>query len=220
MGCSKCNRGACQCKRGATGATGAAGAGGLGATGATGAAGALGATGATGVGTLGATGATGAAGDPGGATGATGAIGATGPGGGATGATGPAGAILADEAAINVSELTTSATYTDLATVGPTVSLAVPASGAVLVSISADISTDSDLVAGSVGVELSGANVLAPADDTALKLSGNFSRYRASSVFVMTGLTPGLTTFELKYRSNVPGNITIFDARQLSVVAL
>lgn len=208
MGCSKCNRGACQCgRRGATGATGPGG-GGSGATGATGAAG---------VGALGATGATGVAGDPGGATGASGPAGAAGTAGaaGATGATGPAGGdLLAAADAVAALEGTVSASYADLPTVGPTVSVTIGPSGTALVSLSAQART---AVGGSIGyasVELTGANVLAASDANAVALPDDA---RGSASFLLTGLTPGVTQFQMKYRTTAADS---FELRQLSVVAL
>lgn len=243
MSC-QCRSTNCGCKKnkpGATGPTGPSGVGTPGATGATGGVGSDGATGATGAGSLGATGATGPAGDPGGATGATGATGAAGDPGGATGATGAGGAGAtgatgaagagatgatgvagsAGQAGVDfvlTAEQTVSDVYADLATIGPTLVITVGPSGAVLVSISAEVEGNftSDVAVGRASVELSGANVQAPTDINALAALDSM---RASSAFVIAGLAPGLTVFQMKYRTNT-GDIVTFSQRQLSVVAL
>lgn len=143
----------------------------------------------------------------------------------------------ASESVLN-NESTTSTSMTDLATVGPSVEVAVGPSGRALVIVSAEwtgvtetgvgISTGG----GRMGYEATGANTL-PA----------ITRYSASSsirhafssapagvnfelmtgisrVTLRTGLTPGLTTFTAKYQSFVGVVPTSFRDRNITVMAL
>jgi hypothetical protein len=106
-------------------------------------------------------------------------------------------------AALLTQQATTSTTYTDLATVGPAITLPVPASGRVLVSVTAGIQTSTGGASGFMSFAMSGANTVPPATDnsTALNLIGNDFQ-KASATFVLTGLSPGSTTFTAKYRTN------------------
>jgi hypothetical protein len=106
-------------------------------------------------------------------------------------------------AALSTTESTTSTTYADLQTVGPAVTLDVPASGRVLVSVTTGISTTTGGGSGYMSFALSGANTQAPPADNslALNLFGNDFQ-KASASFVLNGLTPGSTTFTAKYRTN------------------
>ena len=119
-----------------------------GPTGARGPTGTQGPTGSTGAqGPTGVRGPTGAQG-PSGSTGATGAQGPTG-GTGATGAQGPPGpggtaGTVADSVAATAA--TPSLTYADLTTVGPTVTLPIPVSGRVLVSVTSGMTGSSGAV--------------------------------------------------------------------------
>ena len=96
-------------------------------------------------------------------------------------------------------ETTTSSTYTDLATVGPAVTVVVPASGMVLISVTAGM-VSSNGNAGYMGFVVSGANTSAATDPLALNLQGN-QFVKASATFLLTGLTPGSTTFTAQYRT-------------------
>lgn len=194
---------------GPTGSTGPAG-----ATGPTGPQGAQGAKGDTG-----ATGPQGAQG-PQGATGATGAQGPTGPTG-ATGATGPAGSTTPTQAIVTTGESTSSSSYTDLTTTTDSVTVTVPSNGAVMVCIYAQIGGNAAGAQGYMSFALSGANTASATDDTAI-----MARYSASSSlmgwlgtpFVLTGLTPGSTTFKAKYKAG--GGTATFTSRRIAVIPL
>jgi hypothetical protein len=157
-------------------------------------------------GPAGAAGATGAKGDtgaqgPAGATGATGAKGDKGD----TGAQGPAGATGVagiTGATVSTSQTITSTTYTDLTTTGPSVTVTVPSSGIVMVTLTAKIGTNTNGAVGTMGFALSGSNTAAASDTQALwpaRLnSGDFAQ--GSATFLVTGLSAGSTTFTSKYR--------------------
>lgn len=93
--------------------------------------------------------------------------------------------------------------YVNLATVGPTVTIDVPDSGEVLVTISAYIAC-SGHIGGYMGFEMSGANTAAASDTEAIVTQGvpaYAGTLAASRVFHKKGLNPGTTTFTAKYKS-------------------
>lgn len=98
---------------------------------------------------------------------------------------------------------TTSTSYTNLGTVGPSVSLTVPSSGEVTVNVAATVTTQPANQTPYMSFELSGSNTASAADAKAALTAprttagpgGTLSR-----TFHLTGLTPGTTTFTAKYR--------------------
>jgi hypothetical protein len=133
-----------------------------------------------------------------GPTGARGPTGVQGPTGarGPTGPTGTAGTVAANVAA---SESTSSPVYTDLATLGPTVTVVVPASGRVLVTVTTSELGNAGSTACFMSFAGSGANTITAVDANAvIQLGGAIQRASASSV--LTGLNPGSTTLTAKYR--------------------
>jgi hypothetical protein len=119
-------------------------------------------------------------------------------------------------ATVATSETTTSATYVDLTTTTDSVTLNVPSSGMVLVALYAAL-TNSAANYSNVGFALSGANTVAAADTMALSFNGT-SFLVASAVFQLTGLTPGSTTFKMKY--DVTSGTGTFKNRRISVTPL
>lgn len=119
---------------------------------------------------------------------------------------------------------------------GPTVDIAVGASGRLLVLVSADISTQRSAVAagntaiphGEMGFTLSGANTLAAATSRALVVSGNMLTSSGTITFgtsgaatravLLTGLAPGLTTVTAAYR--LGGNATQTNISQRNITAM
>lgn len=131
-------------------------------------------------------------------------------------------------ARVSASETTTSTSYTDLSTTTDTVTAVIGANGMALVSlycgtIQNDTSADYSLVA----FVVSGANTIAAADSGANMFSLKLRNAAASVVGdwgfggsqLLTGLTPGSTTFKMKYRVAVGGTGT-FAERKISVVPL
>jgi hypothetical protein len=155
-----------------------------GATGPSGKEGATGEKGATGAGATGPTGPSGADG-PTGARGATGATGST----GATGATGPAGTAGTKAGSIAASESTTKETFTELPSgkSEPFASVTVPASGRVLVSVTAQMEASTGEGSCFMGFAISGGDTVAPSDAHALILAGK-ALQGSSASFVVEGL--------------------------------
>jgi hypothetical protein len=118
-------------------------------------------------------------------------------------------------------ESTSSTSFTDLATVGPTVpNVRIPASGKARVTISAQFSaTTAPLTAGSVGVAVSGDTTIAPSSQKSLFLIGNSGALNATRAVLFEGLPAGgLCTFTLKYLTN--GTSHDFANRDITVETL
>jgi hypothetical protein len=117
----------------------------------------------------------------------------------------------------STSESTTSATYTDLASVGPTRDVTVTGSGKILVIVHAFITNTAGAEGGLMSFALSGANVVAASDVDALRLNST-SESGASAVHLIGGLAAGMTTVTAKYRSSSSGNTAAFRVRELTVI--
>lgn len=111
-------------------------------------------------------------------------------------------------------EATTSTTFTDLTTPGPAVTVTVPASGKVRVTVGVNAANNTANKYCAVGVALSGANTAAAV--AVLTASAGAAAYQRRSVTtIMTGLTPGSTTFTSKY--SVESNTGTFYNREIIV---
>lgn len=123
-------------------------------------------------------------------------------------------ALIPVAARVATSESTASATYVDLTTVGPAVTFTVPASGKVLVTLAAGLYNASAYSI--MGVALSGANTVA-ADDAFALVSGGVAGLdmALSTTLLISGLTPGITTFTAKYRT--PGGTVTAKNRVIKV---
>lgn len=139
-------------------------------------------------------------------------------------------AIRLQSAIVAANEATSSTTYGDLSSIGPTIDFEVPFTGRVLMFVVAQIrwSLADDEGGGQMSVQLSGANIAAPSGEWALLsytqvIGGNTSNqgiHRACAVYPFTGLTPGLTTFTAKYRAVVSGLSCQFEDRMIALMAL
>lgn len=100
------------------------------------------------------------------------------------------------------SETTDSATYTDLETPGPSVTIEVPPSGVVRVDLRARFRNSTASSFAFMGFALSGANTAAADDEYALGLQspGGNAMWQVGIPFIIAGLNPGETTFTCKYR--------------------
>ena len=104
---------------------------------------------------------------------------------------------------IDTSETTTSTTFTDLATVGPSVTLTTGTKA--LVTITSYIHNSTNSTENFIGFAVSGATTIA-ADSTRCLFLSNTStgngrpELRYSYSYILTGLTAGSNTFTLKYR--------------------
>lgn len=124
------------------------------------------------------------------------------------------------EALVATSEATTSTSFTDLTTTTDTVTVTIGANGLALVTIAADMSNSAATGFTYVGFAISGATTVAANDNRALKNQSfaNNGQLGLSGAFLVTGLTPGSTTFKLKYRVN--GSTGTFLNRRIGVVPL
>lgn len=133
---------------------------------------------------------------------------------------------------VNVHEsTTTAASWVDLTTPGPQVTINIGPSGRVILILSAkggwDL-TGADIGQGAfMSAELSGANVMGA--DTVwgafIEAQHGSTTYSVisttmASVYTFEGLTPGLTTFTAKYASGVGGLAADFNRRTITVIAL
>lgn len=116
-------------------------------------------------------------------------------------------------------ESTTSTSYNDLTTVGPTVEVETGAFA--LVINTADITNNTAGQSGRMTWEVSGASSFAAEDFRALRVTvpstTGFGNVRASVTTAIGGLTPGMNTFTSKYRAS--GGTATFANRRLTVLA-
>jgi len=119
-------------------------------------------------------------------------------------------------ATVATSQTTASTTMTDLATVGPSVTVTIGANGLALVIMTCGISNSASN-ATRVGYAVSGNSTVAASDSTALVATGT-NTIAPSVVFLATGLTAGSNTFTLKY--DVSGGTGTFSGRVITVLPL
>lgn len=124
----------------------------------------------------------------------------------------------ATTATVATSETTTSTSYTDLSTSGPAVTVTIGANGLALVMVNTQMGNNNASGFASMSFAVSGANTQAAADAFAV-FTGNQVTNRASSVFLLTGLNSGSTTFTSKYAALVAGTST-FLGRKITVIPL
>lgn len=112
-------------------------------------------------------------------------------------------------ATVTTAQATTSTSYVDLTTAGPSVTIATGTSAMVTVDC---------YCAGQAyaGPAVSGATTLAASDTYAVFIGAAGS---ASRTFKITGLTAGDNTFKLQYRTTTGGSLN-FSYRTMTVVAL
>jgi hypothetical protein len=118
---------------------------------------------------------------------------------------------------VATSQTTTSLTYTDLATVGPSVTLTLPAGATkalVVLTAAANGSVGNSFAFMSVAV--SGASTVPPSDANAYAVAGN-DPVRASATVLISGLSSaGSLTFTAKYR--VSSGTATFSTRDITVL--
>lgn len=125
-------------------------------------------------------------------------------------------------AVIPASESTTSTSYTDLATVGPSVNLTTGTFAIVWFTCSLSQATASDTAGISMAIDVGGATTIAATDGPALIDKGSSAtgiQKRRSMVQVFTTLTPGVNFFTAKYRTTSAGNAGSFANRRVTVFA-
>jgi len=109
---------------------------------------------------------------------------------------------------VGTSESTASATFVDLATVGPSVTATTDVQAMVIVSA---YMTNSGVNYSTMGFAVSGASTIAATDSYAVSLIGT-NGGRVGVPFFVTGLTAGSNTFKAVYRSGA-GTATFQDRR-------
>lgn len=119
---------------------------------------------------------------------------------------------------VGTSQSTTSTSFTDLTTSGPSVT--VTTGTAALVIISATLQNSNAGSTSYIGVDVSGASTIAAAQTKALILESAIADQpvQCSYVYLETGLTAGSNTFKLEYQ--VSGSTGTFLRRRLIVVPL
>lgn len=132
---------------------------------------------------------------------------------------------------INVQESTTSFDWTDLATVGPQVTVTIGPSGRALMFLSAkggwslvgaNVQQGAFMTAALTGANTQAASLIWVAFIETTHGNTTFSTVSAtiSSAYTFSGLTPGATTFTAKYGTGVNGLSADFNRRTLVVIAL
>jgi len=120
------------------------------------------------------------------------------------------------------SETTASATFTDLATVGPAATVTVGTNGLALVIVHALAGANIATVENYMGFAISGASTVAASDAFAGVMRSNDATITGNDgldgTFLVTGLTPGSTTFTAKYR--VSAGTGRYATRKITVLPL
>jgi hypothetical protein len=120
-------------------------------------------------------------------------------------------------ATVLTGETTTSATYTDLTTVGPSVTVQTGAQAFVMIGGRMDDSGGTAQVF--IAPAVSGATTIAATDTFACAVSGQAgTQHQAVFAALVTGLTPGINTFTSKYRT--AGGTATFSNRTLTVIGV
>ena len=123
-------------------------------------------------------------------------------------------------AEVATSQTTTSTSYADLATVGPAVTVVVGANGLALVSIAASLTNSNVGGYAIMAFAVSGATTTAAQDKYGVftNVPTAAAAQRLGATYLISGLTPGSTTFTCKYK--VISNTGTFDNRYIGVVPL
>lgn len=135
----------------------------------------------------------------------------------------PTSALILNGAGTNyvaTAQTTTSTSYADLATTGPAVTVTIGASGMAMVFINAKLDNNTGGYDSHMSFAISGATTLAADDKYGIQnvVFGAAYVTQQGAPHLLTGLTPGSTTFTAKYR--VGGNTGTFTFRHLSVIPL
>lgn len=123
----------------------------------------------------------------------------------------------ADGATLDANQSTSSTSYVDLATVGA--SITITTGTAAVVSMSCNTAKSTMGNTGFVAFAVSGATTIAASDANCMQASyyaANFAM-QLSRTRVITGLTPGLNTFTMKYRIDGGGTAASFWHRSIVV---
>ena len=121
---------------------------------------------------------------------------------------------------IATNETTTSATFVNLTTVGPTVAATTGTTALVMVGSNGSSNTAGAFFQAGYGI--TGATTLAASLDRATSVRSPATNYGAATTLVVyqTGLTGGSNTFQEKYCTSSGGGTASFSDRRLSVIPL
>lgn len=120
-------------------------------------------------------------------------------------------------AKVDTSEVTASTSPADLTTFGPAVAVMVPPSGRVKLTMSSVISTSAGQYGGVYWAAFGANTVLAnSAEGLSINFGSGSGSFTGSNSFLVSGLSPGLTTFFLQYSSTGGANAG-FAFRQIIV---
>ena len=133
--------------------------------------------------------------------------GLTGVGGGAEFATATA--------SVATGQTTTSTTYADLGTVGPSVTVTVGASGKVMLHMRCRLQNNTAGNFSAAGVVISGASTVAAQTIMLVDTANSAYLYEFGASKLISGLTPGSTTFKMQYL--VEGGTGTFTNRELTI---
>lgn len=124
------------------------------------------------------------------------------------------------ESSVATTELTTSTSATDLATVGPSVTVTTGTTA--LVMWSCETTTDTPGQSALIDFAVTGASSRSATTATALKFTPSTNGYahRAGTFTIATGLTAGSNTFTLKYWTTGGGSTGFFALRRIVVLGL
>jgi hypothetical protein len=117
------------------------------------------------------------------------------------------------------SAVTTSASYGGLAGGGTNPSVTLSTGTTALITLSSTVRTATGGSPGIVSVAVSGATTVAASDNYSLE-NGSTSNLSLSRSFVLTGLTAGTNTFEIRYRAEPNGTTTTHLRRNIVVVGI
>lgn len=123
-------------------------------------------------------------------------------------------------ATVTASQSTTSNSFVDLATVGPSVT--VTTGNQAIVSIYAAMTVNTNDNQAEAGYAVSGATSIAATSARVVQLDGcpAGDELRMSAVFFQSGLTAGTNTFTMKYRVPTAGVSGTFADRHIVVIPL
>lgn len=127
--------------------------------------------------------------------------------------------VTAGTAAVATSQGTASNTFTDLATTGPAVTIDVGPLGIAIVSFSFQKADAGGVRPFTMHYAVSGANTIAANLTDCVSIVIAESGFRVHGVNILTGLTPGSTTFTAKYTNQFSATTVNFSNRRLSVIS-
>lgn len=124
-----------------------------------------------------------------------------------------------DQTVVNTQETTTSATYVDLATVGPSITVTVGQNGLLLVLFSCSFFGSAAGNFNRMSFALSGANTRAAGvEELFRKSESNAGDTNCSQFALLKGLIPGSTTVTSKYVTS--GGTATFSSRKIAAIPL